>query len=90
MKQLTTIVGRDGIEYVVSGGKLVEKCYHKTVTDKSSGKISHKVCHDCGKTLVYNSDITPKIHHDSIQEFSNNFRAMHGRDPKGSELSILI
>lgn len=86
-KEPTTIIGRDGIEYVVSGGQLVEKCYHKTVTDKSSGKVRHEVCHDCGKTLIYNKDTAEP---NEIESFSANFRAMHGRNPKGSELAAIL
>lgn len=52
------IKGKDGIEYVIDGGQIVEKCQHKTRTDKSHGKVRHEVCHDCGKTLIYNPDTT--------------------------------
>lgn len=58
MKEATTIIGSDGIEYVVSGGKIREKCQHRTRTDKSSGKERWEICHDCGKTLIYNPDVT--------------------------------
>lgn len=83
-KQPTILIGADGIEYVIRGGKLHEKCQHRTRTDKSSGKERWEVCYDCGKTLIYNKDTT---------ESSNPiemFRSIHGRDPKGMEISMLL
>ena len=58
--EITIIKGKDGVEYVVDGGELVEKCLHRTRTDKSKGKMRLEVCHDCGKTLIYNPDTTEK------------------------------
>jgi hypothetical protein len=82
----TTIIGKDGIEYVVSGGRLVEKCQHRTITNKSSGKERWEVCHDCGKTLIYNKDTTEN----STQDFINGFRSRYGRNPNGRELSAML
>lgn len=83
MKEATTIIGKDGIEYVVSDGKLVEKCQHRTATDNSHGNVRHIVCHDCGKTLIYNPDTS----RNEIREFSDEFRSRYGRNPTGLELS---
>lgn len=81
-KQPTTIIGADGVEYVVRGGKIVEKCQHQTTTDKSSGKVRHIVCHDCGKTIIYNGDTS----RNELQDFYDRFRSIHGRNPRGVEL----
>ena len=83
----TIIKGRDGIEYVVSGGELVERCLHRTTTDKSSGKERWIVCADCNKTMIYNKDTTAPS---SLESFSDSFRAMHGREPSGIELTSLL
>ncbi len=82
----TILIGTDGIEYIISGGKIIEKCHHRTRTDKSSGKIRHEVCHDCGKTLIYCEDTTKN----AIKDFSAAFRNQHGREPSGIELSAML
>lgn len=58
MKKPTTLIGEDGIEYVIRGGKIQEKCLHKTRRDESVGKMRKEVCHNCSKILVFNPDIT--------------------------------
>ena len=79
-KQPTILIGADGIEYVIRGGKIREKCLHKTVRDESAGKMRKEVCHDCGKVLIYNPDTTA-----SSDPFAA-FRELHGREPRGNEL----
>lgn len=83
----TTIIGADGVEYVISGGKIREKCQHRTTTDKSSGKERWIVCAGCGKTIIYNKDTTAPS---EMETFSANFRSMHGRNPNGTELSAMM
>lgn len=51
-------MGDDGVEYVVRGGAIVEKCQHRTRRDESMGKMRKEVCADCGKVLIYNKDTT--------------------------------
>lgn len=79
----TIIVSEEGTEYVIRGGNLVEKCLHRTRTDKSSGNIRHEVCHDCGKTLIYND--TSRESFDPIKSFTE----IHGRPPRGKELAAM-
>ena len=86
MDKPTTIIGADGIEYVISGGEIREKCQHRTRTDKSSGKVRHEVCHDCGKTLIYNPDTTRGEFGDSMSAF----RSRHGRNPSGEEMFAMM
>lgn len=83
-KKTTIIMGADGVEYVVRGGKLEEKCLHRTVRDESSGKTRKEVCHDCGKVLIYNSDTTQTTN--PIEQFYAN----HSRSPNGMELSAMF
>lgn len=83
MKETTIIMGSDGIEYIVSGGILIEKCKHRTKTDKSSGTERWEVCHDCGKTLIYSKNTKSKSD-------SQVFYEMHGRNPSGRELAAMM
>lgn len=87
----TTIRSEEGIEYVIRGGKLVEKCLHKTRRDESKGTMRKEVCNDCEKVLIYNADTTPKApYRDTVQEAIDNFASYHGRQPTGRELSAMM
>lgn len=87
MKKPTILIGTDGIEYIISGGKIKEKCQHRTRTDKSNGTERWEVCHDCGKTLIYNKDTTAKSSFDTCRE---NFKSHYGREPRGIELAAML
>lgn len=84
MKEPTILIGADGIEYVIKGGELVEKCQHRTRTDKSSGTERWEVCHDCGKTLIYNKNTSDS--YNPIEAFTQQ----HGRAPRGMEISAML
>lgn len=87
MKEPTILVGEDGIEYVIRGGKIQERCLHKTRRDESAGKMRKEVCHDCGKILIFNADTTRKGEYES---FCDSFRSFHGRNPRGEELAAML
>jgi len=89
MEKPTTILGKDGVEYVVSGGKLVEKCRHRTRRDESQGTIRKEVCHDCRKVMIYNGN-TSEDTTDTIRDFQDNFRNQHGKNPSGTEMSAMM
>lgn len=85
----TILIGRDVIEYVIDKGLIVEKCLHKTRTDESSGQIMKETCHDCKKVLFYrdkSTEVAARKSYDPIEEFTK----IHGRNPKGYELSAFI
>lgn len=85
---MTTIITSDeGIHYVIRGGKLIEACLHRTKRDESEGKMRKEVCADCSKVLLFNPDVTRKS---ASEEFRETFRAMHGREPRGEELSQMF